>query len=138
MKQPLLYIIFIVFAIISTACQKGYETYELIGKWGVDSIYTYYNGFSYMSTDNFIPATYTYAEDGTLQEEKLGGGRTIYYRLTAPDSLIYESADQTILGRYHIQKLDHHQLVLEKDKEPLFEGKEQQRYEVRFFSKLTQ
>jgi hypothetical protein len=126
------------FVISFSACQQSYETHELVGKWEVDSIYTYYNGFSYTSTDNFIPATYTYAEDGTLQEEKLGGGRTIYYRLTAPDSLIYESADQTVLGRYHIQKLDRNQLVLEKDKAPLFEGKEQSRYEVRFFSKLPQ
>lgn len=120
------------------ACQEGYQSEDLVGKWEVDSIYSYYNGFSYMASDNFIPTTYTYNEDGTLREEKFGGGRTIYYRFVDPDSLIYESADRTILGKFHIQKLNQNQLVLAKDKIPLFEGKEQERYEVRFFSKLTQ
>ena len=119
------------------ACREGHDTHDLVGRWQVDSIYTYYNGFAYMTTDNFTPTTYTYNEDGTLQEEKLGGARIIYYRLTASDSLIYESADRTILGRYHIQKLDQNQLVLAKTKEPLFEGSGQRRYEIRFFSKLT-
>jgi len=137
MKRPLYYITLIVFLFIVPACHEGYEQQDLLGKWEIDSIYTYYNGFSYMSTDNFIPATYTYREEGTLEEEKLGGARTIYYRLTAPDSLIYESADRTVLGRYRIQKLDQNQLVLAKDKEPLFEGNGQHRYEVRFFSKLN-
>jgi hypothetical protein len=119
---------------INVSCQAPKQEY-LVGKWKLDSVHYHYNNFNHSST-------------GWYQEE--------IYEYLPTDELIVRAVDAyikipiSINGReihhldgqgkpeetYRIIKLEKSNLVLQVENTPLFSGKNQTRYEIRYFSKV--
>jgi hypothetical protein len=62
--------------------------------------------------------------------------RFFFYNLQG-DSLTYTTADHRRIDGLLILTLTDQQLVLKKEKAPLFKGEKQERYEIKYFSKVT-
>jgi hypothetical protein len=52
------------------------------------------------------------------------------------DTLRYENPALHVSEKYFVMKADGQQLVLRKEKKVLFKGKDQERYEIRYFSRV--
>lgn len=121
-------------AFLLGAC--GSEPREiLLGAWQVDSVYLYYNGFEQRQT---MPgadwALHQYRPDGTVREIKFDTYRSFRYQIVE-DRLYWRSRDGRTGGTYQILELQPWRLVLKREKPPLFPGRRQERYEVRYFSR---
>jgi len=110
----------------------------LEGSWKEDSIYSYDNGFGFTRRDMEEEPLQHYQPDGRLRMTKEAEFRFFYYDIPAPDSLIHRTLDNKILGRFKIESLDNGHFVLRKEKKPLFTGKNQVRYELRYFSRIKE
>ena len=105
----------------------------LLGTWKLDSVYNFYNGFD-MTTPGQEPL-YHFQEDGRLRMTLDKEFRFFLYDVQG-DSLTYTSADDKLVDGLLILSLNDQQLVLKKEKAPLFTGDKQERYEIKYFSKV--
>lgn len=105
----------------------------LLGTWKLDSVYNFYNGFD-MTTPGQEPL-YHFQEDGRLRMTQDKEFRFFLYNVQG-DSLTYTSADNTRIDGLLIVTLNDQQLVLKKEKAPLFKSDRQERYEIKYFSKV--
>ena len=121
--------------VLISACTARDQHNEIAGTWKIDSVYTYYNGFGSMETTIVDLEQYTYLPDGTVDVSWSGTTRSMQYDLSARDTLKYYE-NKIEVSRYVILKLASNRMVLRKEKAPLFSGKGQQRYEIRYFSRL--
>ncbi|MFO7826732.1 MAG: hypothetical protein R6V72_22560 [Cyclobacterium sp.] len=121
-------------AVLLSACQRNTEQ-QLLGKWKLDSAYYHYNQFGFSSGDwhqeevyEFLPSgeTRTIAQNSFLSNE---------YEIK-DGQLRYLDKEGVLINTYEILLVDGDQLVLRAEKEPLFKGNNQNRFEVRYFSKL--
>lgn len=119
-------------------CQNPIRTEYLIGKWKTDSIIIYYNGFETREKAGQFESVFTYQNQQIVRESRGDDFREFQYHFTPPDSLTYISPEGNILGAYQILQLSVDQLVLRKEKEVIFSGEGQERYEIRIFSKLSE
>ena len=107
----------------------------LLGTWQVDSVYLYYNGFEQRQT---MPgadwALHQYRPDGTVREIKFDTYRAFRYQIEE-DRLYWRRPNGRTDGAYQILKLQPQRLVLKREKPPLFPGRRQERYEIRYFSR---
>ncbi|HEY8934933.1 MAG TPA: hypothetical protein VIM65_06910 [Cyclobacteriaceae bacterium] len=135
MRIPLL---LFVSGFIGVCCtQPPSDRKELIvGSWKTDSVYTYYNGFGFTRTDMEETPLQHYQADGKLKMTREDETRFFFYSLPATDSLIQQTLDRKNLGSFKILLLDENKLILKKIKSPLFSGKNQERFEVRYFSRI--
>jgi hypothetical protein len=111
---------------------------DIQGLWRTDSISNYVNGFSF--TNNSKDAHWSYFDyraDGTLFERRKGEYRKSRYQLISADSLVYLDSTAKVVNGYQILELKARKLVLKKSQKPYFSGKNQELYEVRYFSKVT-
>ncbi|TLU92333.1 hypothetical protein [Dyadobacter sediminis] len=111
---------------------------ELEGIWRTDSINNFVNGFSF--TNNTFDehwSTFEYQPDGILLERRKEKFRKYRYRLPASDSLVYADSSGQQLSSFLILKLTDKQLVLKKAQKPYLPGKNQELFEVRFFTKMA-
>lgn len=111
---------------------------ELEGVWRTDSIRNFVNGFSF--TNNTFDehwSTFEYGQAGLLTERKKEKSKTYRYLLPASDSLVYTDSTGHRLSGFQILKLSDNQLILKKKQKPYLPGKNQELYEVRFFSKIN-
>ena len=115
-------------------CTNPDKATNLEGVWGVDSAYTYYNGFSNIILDPSGWATYEYFSDGRLKEIKEGSFLPYTYELSG-DTLIHRKTNGELFQVYEVLQLSPSRMVLKKNKAPVFPGKRQMRYEIRYFSK---
>lgn len=108
----------------------------LEGTWRMDSVYSYYNGFTFTRKDISGEPLQRYEPDGrlimTLKEES----RTFYFSVAVQDSLIHQAPDKSVIDKFAIIRLDNDILALKKALNPVFKGPQQERYEVRYFSKV--
>ncbi len=107
------------------------------GLWRTDSITNYVNGFSF--TNDTFDAHWSYFEykpDGSLFERRKDEFRKSYYKIVQPDSLVYADSTGQTLSKYQILRLDSKQLVLKKNRSPYLAGKNQELYEIRYFSRM--
>lgn len=129
-------LIFLFFTLIISACESNIQPKHLTGVWKVDSAYTYYNGFDFMETKPGSDwATYVYDEEGLVKEIKYGSFMSYFYSIRPKDTLILRSTrggDEVV---FQILKLNRDQMVLKKTREPIFQGGNQTRYEIRYFSR---
>jgi len=132
MKAKLVLVV-IIFLLVQCSSRKKSES--LVGKWKVDSIYTYYNGFTFMRKDVADQPLLGYQPDGELTMTMGNESRIFTYELLAKDTLVHRNADDKTLDKFIILKLDAHHLALRKETPPLFKGNNQVRYEVRYLSK---
>jgi hypothetical protein len=131
-KQLLISILFITFLASCHSKEKNIQ-----GLWRTDSIANFVNGFGF--TNNTFDAHWSYFEykpDGSLFERRKNEFRKSYYKLASPDSLIYSDSTGLMLSKYQILHLDSKQLVLKKSQKPYLAGKNQELYEIRYFSKM--
>jgi len=121
-------------ACILWSCDSSYSEQDIVGIWHVDSAYTYYNGFSNMVLDSTGWARYAYLEDGNMKEIKEGSYKPFLYEIVG-DTLIHRKPNGQLFTSYQIFKLTADQMVLKKEKPPIFQGGNQERYEIRYFTK---
>jgi hypothetical protein len=120
-----------------TNCESsGYRQQQLVGAWKTDSTFMFYNGFSQSQYKEGADwATHVYHSDGKVEEQKFGTSRKHRYALQA-DTLTWFDANGE--QRFLVLELHPKRMVLKKIKPPLFPGQHQERYEIRYFSKLDQ
>lgn len=123
---------------IGVCCtQQPSDRKELIvGSWKTDSVYTFYNGFGFTRKDMEETPLQHYQADGKLKMTRDDESRFFFYSMPTTDSLIQETLDKKNLGHFKILLLDENSLILKITKTPLFSGKNQERFEVRYFSRI--
>lgn len=131
-------LLFISIMAFSTNCQKGTNQQALVGAWQVDSTYSFYNGFGYTQTEAGSDwATYVYDEAGIMKEVKYGSFQSYFYELLASDTLTVRPTQGGDPSIFNILELNADRMVLKKNKKPVFSGGNQERYEIRFFSRTA-
>ena len=119
------------------ACESKKPHNLIVGAWKIDSTYTYYNGFDFTrraSDRNW--ATYVYEKDGMMKELKTGHFRQYFFELPSKDTLVVSAAQGGENARFNILHIDEHQMTLKKSRKPVFPGGKQERYEIRYFSRI--
>ena len=117
-------------------CSGRDNMHSLEGTWRMDSVYSYYNGFTFTRKDILDEPLQRYEPDGSLIMTLKEESRTFYFSMPVGDSLIHLSPDKSVLDKFDIINLDNDILALKKTLNPVFKGAQQQRYEVRYFSKV--
>lgn len=128
-------LILVVLTLLLVQCRSQKKSESLVGNWKVDSIYSYYNGFSFTRKDVADQPLLGYQPEGKLMMSMSNESRLFSYELSAQDTLVHRNADDKILDKFIVLKLDAHHLILRKETPPLFKGNNQVRYEVRYLSK---
>ncbi|MDN3686263.1 hypothetical protein [Cyclobacterium jeungdonense] len=132
MKKITIFLLFC--AAMLGACRRTTEQ-QLLGKWKLDSAYYHYNQFGFSSGGwhqeevyEFLPSgeTRTIAQNSILSND---------YEIK-DSQLSYFDEEGVLINTYEILLVDGDQLVLRAEKQPLFKGNNQNRFEVRYFSKL--
>jgi len=122
-------------ALLLASCHT--REHELTGVWRTDSIRNFVNGFSF--TNNTFDehwSTFEYGANGVMTERKKEKFKTYRYQLPTADSLVYTDSSGHRLSGFQIVKLSDEQLILKKAQKPYLPGKNQELYEVRFFTKI--
>lgn len=127
----------LVFVTLLAGCAP--DKRELLqGSWKIDSVYSYYNGFGFTRSNTEEEPLQHYQPDGRLRMTREAEFRFFFYEMPASDTLVHRSLDKKMLSKYQIVKLDHEHMVLRKEMEPVFPGKGQVRYELRYFSRIKE
>lgn len=115
------------------SCSPATEV-NIIGNWQLDSIYDNYNGFSFTNTSPSPREIYEYRKDNSVLRK--GMGEQLQYGYQVKDSILTLSDGTGRPGdEFTILHIDGNIMALKKEKKPLFPGKNQHHYEVRYFSK---
>jgi hypothetical protein len=108
---------------------------QIIGNWRMDSIYDNYNGFSFTNTNPYPREVYEYRKNNTVLRK--GMGEQLEYRYSLADStLTLTDATGNQSFEFIILHLDEDRMALKKSRKVLFPGKNQVRYEVRYFTRV--
>jgi len=127
----------LVFVILLACCAP--DKRELLqGSWKIDSVYSFYNGFGFTRTDTEEEPLQHYQPDGRLRMTREAEFRFFLYEMPTSDSLVHRSLDKKMLSKYQVVKLDHERMVLRKEMQPVFPGKGQVRYELKYFSRIKE
>ena len=110
----------------------------IIGKWKIDSVYTYYNGFHFTRKDVGDEPLIEYLQDGKLKMTRGPESRMFAFEIDASDTLIHRTREQREMEKFVIQRVDADKLILRRDMRPIFKSMNQERYEVRYLSKQVQ
>ncbi len=117
-----------------TACSADPRE-RITGVWQVDSTYNYYNGFDYTDRDEGVDwADCWYTADGKVKEIRFATYREYGYRIQR-NELVWESIDAGQEINFEVLYLGPDHLVLKRVKPPMFPGNDQERYEIRYFSR---
>ena len=128
----------VAFILITLLTQCNSKEKNIQGLWRTDSMTNYVNGVSF--TNNTMDEHWSYFEykpDGSVFERRGKEFRKSYYKLIGADSLAYSDSTGYILNQYQILHLDSRMLVLKKSQKPYLAGKNQELYEIRYFSKMA-
>lgn len=130
------YLTIIALAVSFAQCRDK-DPSDLTGTWRIDSAYAYYNGFGHAYYDMTVKPSYEFQEDGKLKMTINDESRYQHFNFIPPDTLILASDNGNARVRYQIIVLTANNLVLKEEKKPLFkEGGSQERYELRYFSRI--
>ena len=117
------------------SCKSTVDQKTLLGAWRMDSIYDYYNGFTYMNRNPQPAEVHVYKGEHTMLRRGMGHEREYYYAIDGKNLIISDTLGAP--GAKHlVLKLDSTQLVLKKENSPLFPGENQVKYEIRFFKRI--
>jgi hypothetical protein len=122
---------------ISTLCESCNTSndVQIIGNWSIDSIYDNYNGFSFMNTNPHPKEVYEYRKNNTVLRK--GMGEQLEYGYSVSDSMLtFKDPTGNQSSEFIILHLDNKQMVLKKNRKLLFPGKNQVRYELRYFTRV--
>ncbi|MEO7992515.1 MAG: hypothetical protein ABI663_23390 [Chryseolinea sp.] len=121
-------------AFLILQCSSDVKT-SILGSWKVDSVYTYYNGFSFTRKDIEEEPLLDYLQDGKLKMTKGEESRLFLFEIPNQDSLLHRNSDHSMLEKFFILKLSENQLIVRKEMNPVFRGNNQERYEIKYLSK---
>jgi len=108
---------------------------QIIGNWRMDSIYDNYNGFSFTNTNPYPKEEYEYRKNKTVLRKGMGEQREYGYNIS-DSALTLKDATGNQSSEFIILHLDEKQMVLKKNRKFLFPGKNQVRYEIRYFTRV--
>ena len=128
---------FIAFVALFTQCGGPDNHLLLQGTWKTDSIYSYYNGFGFTRRGLEEEPLHHYEQEGRLRMTRGNESRSFFYDMRNGDTLIHRNLDKEILETFLILNLNTNRLVLKKEMRPIFGGIDQERSEVRYFSRVT-
>lgn len=131
-------LIFIGLTAFLLACGDVDKKNVLLGTWKTDSIYTFYNGFRFTRHDVQEEPLIHYQEDGKLMMTKNKESRFFSYQIQHWDSLVHRNLNDQVLEKFIIVKLNADQLILREELVPVFRGHNQERYELRYFSRVKE
>lgn len=117
-----------------SACQRTNKQ-QLVGKWKLDSAYYHYNQFGFSSGGWHQEELYEFLPSGETRTIAQKSALTNEYKVD-DNELCYFNEEGVLINTYEILLLDRDHLVLRAEKQPLFDGANQNRFEVRYFSKL--
>jgi hypothetical protein len=116
------------------SCNQSADV-QIIGNWRMDSIYDNYNGFSFTNTNPFPKEVYEYRRNNTVLRK--GMGEQLEYKYLLTDSILsITDATGNPASEFIILHLDKNRMALKKNRKFLFPGKNQIRYEVRYFTRI--
>ena len=116
------------------SCNQSADV-QIIGNWRMDSIYDNYNGFSFTNTNPFPKEVYEYKKNNTVLRK--GMGEQLEYRYHLSDSILTLTDTACNAGsEFIILHIDKNRMALKKNRKFLFPGKNQVRYEVRYFTRI--
>ena len=127
----------VLIGMISTLCVScnSSNDVQIIGNWRMDSIYDNYNGFSFMNTNPYPKEVYQYRKNNTVLRR--GMGEQLEYGYDISDTtLTLRDATGNQSSEFIILHLDNKQMVLKKNRKLLFSGKNQVRYEIRYYTRV--
>lgn len=108
---------------------------QIIGSWRIDSVYDNYNGFSFTNTNPFPREVYEYRKNNTVLRK--GMGEQLEYQYQIKDSILSVADAAGGSGiEFVILHLGENKMALKKNRKVLFPGKNQVRYEVRYFTRI--
>jgi hypothetical protein len=125
------------FAVIFIQCSNK-DLSDLHGTWKLDSMYNFYNGFGHTSFDVQDFPRHQYQDGGQLTMTKDQEVRYFTYEIHPPDTLMHRRPDGKVIEKSIILSVNQTQLVLKKELSPVFKGKNQYRYEVKYFSRVKE
>jgi hypothetical protein len=108
---------------------------DLQAAWKIDSVYNYYNGYGLMTYGSDPEIIYHFQPDGRLRMTLDKEFRYLFYELKQ-DTLTYTDNKSRIVEKFTVLSIADEQLALQKKKMPLFNEKRQDRYEIRYLSKV--
>ena len=120
--------------LIWTSCNRPSDL-QIIGAWRIDSIYDNYNGFSFTNTTPFPQEVYEFRKNNTILRK--GMGEKLEYQYLLADSILsFADTAGNNATEFVILHLDNSSMALKKNRKILFPGKNQVRYEVRYFTRI--
>lgn len=122
------------FLYILLCCAPEKKT-AIQGIWKVDSIATYYNGFTFTRKDIGDEPILEYLPDAGLKMSKGDETRMFSFDISEKDTLYHRTVDNELLEKFSIRELGADRLILRKDLAPVFKGANQERYEIRYLSR---
>ncbi len=128
------FLVIVLLFLFITSCHSNFKERDIYGIWKVDSAYTYYNGFTNTELYSVDWAEYEYSEGGKMKEMKERAFKPHLFEIQG-DTLIHRFTNGKIFHKYKIFELNEERMVLKKNHPFTFQGPNQERYEIRFFSK---
>ncbi len=120
------------------ACQSPQPSEKILGAWKVDSTYNFYNGFDFTEQENGADwAILLYEDKGTVKEIKFNTYQEHHFEFVRNDSMVFKNESGKVVSSFRLKFVDDDHLILRKDKAPVYAGKNQKRYELRYFSRTT-
>lgn len=129
------WLVITVLSLVVLSCKSTVDKKTLHGAWRMDSLYDYYNGFSYMNRNPQPAEVHVYKGDHTMLRRGMGHEREYYYAIEGKNLVISDTLGAPE-AKHILLKLDSTQLVLKKENRPLFPGENQVKYQIRFFTKI--
>lgn len=108
---------------------------KIVGTWKIDSVYKYYNGYDQHIPGRINDPFYIYLKNKKVREQKGESYREYLYEWRDQDSLFYLSPEGKYIGKYQVLELTTSRMVLKRKQPNIFKGKNQERFEVRYFSR---
>jgi len=75
-------------------------------------------------------------QSGVLRMIRGKETRSFSYEISFHDTLIHRNTKRKTFEKFIILKLDEDHLVLKREMKPIFKGENQERYEIKYFSKV--
>ncbi|MBI0397149.1 hypothetical protein [Cyclobacterium marinum] len=109
---------------------------KIIGEWKLDSAYYHYNQFNFSSDGWHQDERYTYLPTGEAITSAVNSSIRNKYTIDEKH-LNYYDEKGNLVSIYEILSINDENMVLRAEKKPLFKGENQNRFEVRYFSKVN-
>jgi hypothetical protein len=124
----------LIFVIANFGCGSPVED-RLVGEWQLDSARYFYNNFENSSGGWHHKEIYEFTPTGVAITRAVNSSISSQY-LVKGNELIYLDDQGNPSDTHKILALTENNLVMKTEKQPLFKGPNQRRYEIRYFSKV--